>query len=177
MYTFLAIVYVLVCAFLITVVLLQSGKGGGLGSAFGGGGSQTVFGGAGAGNFLTRLTSAAAALFMILSATLAYLSSGSEQSLERAAREAAAKEEARSGAVDGEAPETPEPAGMSVADEAEDEGAADGEAAGDGDAAGEAGSEDAPGDAAPAGDAEGAAGGDDASADEAPAGAAAPAEG
>ena len=31
MYTFLSIVYVFVCLFLILVVLLQSGKGGGLG--------------------------------------------------------------------------------------------------------------------------------------------------
>ena len=36
MYTFISIVYVFVCLFLILVVLLQSGKGGGLGSAFGG---------------------------------------------------------------------------------------------------------------------------------------------
>ena len=57
MYTFLSIVYVFVCLFLILVVLLQSGKGGGLGSAFGGGASQQIFGGAGAGNLLTRLSS------------------------------------------------------------------------------------------------------------------------
>ena len=60
MYIFLSIVYVLVCLFLILVVLLQQGKGGGMGSAFGGGGSQTVFGGAGATNVLTRATTASA---------------------------------------------------------------------------------------------------------------------
>ena len=90
MYTFLSILYVLVCLFLILVVLLQPGRGG-VGGAFGGGGSQTVFGGSGAGNFLTRLTSISAALFMILSATLAYMSSSSDKSLDRATEAARAK--------------------------------------------------------------------------------------
>ena len=90
MYTFLSILYVLVCLFLILVVLLQPGRGG-VGGAFGGGSSQTVFGGSGAGNFLTRLTSISAALFMILSASLAYMSSSSDKSLERATEAARAK--------------------------------------------------------------------------------------
>ncbi len=82
MYTFLSVVYVLVCSFLIMVVLLQQGRGGGMGSL--GGGSQTVFGGSGAGNLLTRLTTVSAALFMILSATLAWLSSSGDSALEDA---------------------------------------------------------------------------------------------
>jgi preprotein translocase subunit SecG len=90
MYTFLSIIYVLVCLFLVLVVLLQPGRGG-VGGAFGGGSSQTVFGGSGAGNFLTRLTSISAALFMILSASLAYMSSSSDKSLDRAAEAARAK--------------------------------------------------------------------------------------
>ena len=94
MYTFLSVVYVLVCLFLILVVLLQPGRGG-VGGAFGGGSSQTVFGGSGAGNFLTRLTSISAALFMLLSATLAFMSSSSDKSLERAAEAAAAKAAAK----------------------------------------------------------------------------------
>ena len=87
MFTFLSVVYVIVCLFLILVVLLQSGKGGGMGSAFGGAGSAStqVFGGAGAGNVLTKITSVCAALFMILSAALAYLSSPGDQALENAA--------------------------------------------------------------------------------------------
>jgi preprotein translocase subunit SecG len=87
MHTFLTILYVFVCVFLILVVLLQAGKGGGMGAL--GGGSQTVFGGAGAGNFLTRLTAVSAILFMVLSASLAYLSSTSEKSLDKAAQLAA----------------------------------------------------------------------------------------
>ena len=43
----------------ILVVLLQQGRGGGLGGAFGGQ-TQQVFGGHGAGNFMTRVTWACA---------------------------------------------------------------------------------------------------------------------
>jgi preprotein translocase subunit SecG len=76
MITFLTIVHVLVCLFLILVVLLQAGKGGGMGIAFGGGGgSQTVFGSSGAGNFLTRLTSVTALVFLLTSLGLAHFSS------------------------------------------------------------------------------------------------------
>jgi preprotein translocase subunit SecG len=94
MITFLTVVYVAVCIFLILVVLLQAGRGGGMGAAFGGA-SQTVFGASGAGNFLTRLTVVMAATFMLLSATLAYLSSSSEKSLQRAAAVAREREDVR----------------------------------------------------------------------------------
>lgn len=94
MHTFLSVVYVFVCLFLILVVLLQSGKGGGLGSAFGGGASQQIFGGAGAGNLLTRLTAVSAFLFMALSVALAFLSTSGEQALDRAVREQTAAQEA-----------------------------------------------------------------------------------
>jgi preprotein translocase subunit SecG len=96
MITFLYILYVLVCLFLILVVLLQAGRGG-MGAAFGGS-SQTVFGGSGAGNFLTRLTVISAALFMMLSATLTYVSSSGEKSLENASERVRVREEARSAA-------------------------------------------------------------------------------
>ena len=75
MNTFITVLHVLVCLFLMLTVLLQSGKGG-MGAAFGGGGgTQTVFGGSGAGSFLRRLTVAAAVIFMLTSITLAWLSS------------------------------------------------------------------------------------------------------
>lgn len=95
MITFLYVVYVMVCLFLILVVLLQAGRGG-MGAAFGGS-SQTVFGGSGAGNFLTRLTVVSAALFMMLSAALTYVSSSGEKSLEKANERIRMREEARSG--------------------------------------------------------------------------------
>ncbi|MGB5694911.1 MAG: preprotein translocase subunit SecG [Polyangiales bacterium] len=94
MHTFISIVYVFVCLFLILVVLLQSGKGGGLGSALGGGASQQIFGGAGAGNLLTRLTAGFAFTFMVLSVWLAFLSSSGEQALDRAVREQSAAQQA-----------------------------------------------------------------------------------
>ena len=76
MVTFLVIVHILVCFTVILVVLLQTGKGADIGAAFGSGGSQTVFGSRGAGNFLTKLTAAAGALFMLTSLGLAIMSSG-----------------------------------------------------------------------------------------------------
>jgi preprotein translocase subunit SecG len=80
MMTFLTVLHVIVCVFLILVVLLQAGKGGGVGIAFGGGGSQTVFGSSGAGNFLTKLTSATAAIFLLTSLGLAHYSSQQDSS-------------------------------------------------------------------------------------------------
>jgi preprotein translocase subunit SecG len=78
--------HVLVSVFLILVILLQAGKGGGMGAAFGGAGAQTVFGGRGAQTFLGKVTSVAAAIFMITSLALSYQSS---QSRSVVAREAA----------------------------------------------------------------------------------------
>ena len=57
--------------FLIGVVLLQQGKGADMGAVFGGS-SSTIFGSGGAGNFLTRLTTAMAIIFMLTSLTLTY---------------------------------------------------------------------------------------------------------
>ena len=74
----ITVLHVFACVFLILVVLLQSGKGGGMGIAFGGGSSQTVFGSSGAGNFLTKATAVTAAIFMITSVSLAYFASQQE---------------------------------------------------------------------------------------------------
>jgi preprotein translocase subunit SecG len=65
------VVHILSCFFLIVVVLLQTGKGADMGAVFGGG-SQTLFGSGGAGNFLTRLTTATAIVFMLTSLILTY---------------------------------------------------------------------------------------------------------
>ena len=67
----LYIIYIAVCLFLIIVVLLQHGKGADIGVSLGAGSSNTVFGARGAGNFLTKLTTASAVLFMVLAFTLA----------------------------------------------------------------------------------------------------------
>jgi preprotein translocase subunit SecG len=71
----LYVLFILNCLFLIMVVLLQAGKGDGMGVAFGGGGSDTVFGTRGVATFLSKLTVGSAFLFMVLSIVLAFFSS------------------------------------------------------------------------------------------------------
>jgi preprotein translocase subunit SecG len=65
------ILHVIVSIGLILVVLLQTGKGAEIGAVFGGS-SSTIFGSSGAGNFLTRLTTGMAIVFMITSLALGY---------------------------------------------------------------------------------------------------------
>ncbi len=85
MYTFLIVIFVLICILMTFVILIQSSKGGGLAGTFGGmdamGGS--MFGGRGAGDFLTRLTTGLAAAFMVLALLLGLMTRGelSEESL------------------------------------------------------------------------------------------------
>jgi preprotein translocase subunit SecG len=69
----LVVIHVIVCVALIMIVLLQTGKGADLGAAFGGGSSQTLFGSTGATTFLSKMTTAAAIIFMLTSLTLAYI--------------------------------------------------------------------------------------------------------
>lgn len=78
MITFVTIIHIIVSIGLILVVLLQTGKGADMGAVFGGS-SSTIFGSSGAGNFLTRLTTGMAIVFMITSLTLGYFS-GRKQS-------------------------------------------------------------------------------------------------
>lgn len=74
--TILNILFVINCVVLIITVLLQAGKGGGLGAGFSGGTATTaVFGGRGPGALLAKTTISCAALFMIMSLLLAYISS------------------------------------------------------------------------------------------------------
>ena len=75
LYGLLVALHVLVSVILILVVLLQTGKGADLAGAFGGGGSQTAFGSRGAATVLSKMTTAAAVIFMLTSFTLAMLSS------------------------------------------------------------------------------------------------------
>jgi preprotein translocase subunit SecG len=91
--TFIDIVHIFVCLVLMGVVLLQQGKGGGMGAAFGGATTQ-VFGGRGAGNILTRATAICAGIFMITSVSLAYLSSSGDRALKaKVAQEAGRKKD------------------------------------------------------------------------------------
>ena len=67
----LSILHITLCIFLISVILLQAGKGADIGAAFGAGGSQTVFGPRGASTFLSKLTTVVALLFLVTSIGLA----------------------------------------------------------------------------------------------------------
>ena len=86
----LYVIYIVVCLFLIVVVLLQHGKGADIGVSLGAGSSNTVFGARGAGNFLTKLTTASAVLFMVLAFSLARFAAdtGAEDLLEAPAGDA-----------------------------------------------------------------------------------------
>ena len=63
--------HIVVSIALIVIVLLQMGKGAQAGASFGAGGSQAMFGSTG-GNFMSKVTVAAAVIFMLTSLTLAY---------------------------------------------------------------------------------------------------------
>ena len=70
-WNFIYIVFIIVCIFLVITVLLQPGKGGGLGAAFGGGGN-TVFGASGGTPVFRRMTTGAAIVFMLLSLLMSW---------------------------------------------------------------------------------------------------------
>jgi preprotein translocase subunit SecG len=73
MYIALTIVHVFACLAIIGIVLLQSGKGADIGSAFGGAGSQAVFGSMGTPTLLGKITTGIAIVFAVTSFTLAIL--------------------------------------------------------------------------------------------------------
>jgi preprotein translocase subunit SecG len=73
MLTFVTIVHVLLCVFMIFVILLQPGKDAGMGAALGGGAATSAFGGRGAVTFLSKLTGVCAALFFITSLGLSFV--------------------------------------------------------------------------------------------------------
>jgi preprotein translocase subunit SecG len=94
MATAVIILHITVCLALIFIVLLQHGKGAGIGAAFGGS-SQTVFGSTGAAPFLAKLTAAAAILFMCTSLALTFFTKQKETSIMRdAGRKPAAQQTA-----------------------------------------------------------------------------------
>jgi len=61
-------IHVIISLLLMTVILMQSSKGGGLAGAFGGGGGVgSMFGGRGVATFLSKVTTVLAVLFMLSS--------------------------------------------------------------------------------------------------------------
>ena len=63
-------IFVLVCFMLMGIILLQTSKTGGMGTAMGGQAINTAFGGHGADKLLVRITSGLAVAFMVLAITI-----------------------------------------------------------------------------------------------------------
>ena len=73
MFTLLLVVQILSSLAIISLVLLQQGKGADMGSAFGSGSAGSLFGATGAANFMSRATKWAAVVFFITTIGLAYV--------------------------------------------------------------------------------------------------------
>jgi preprotein translocase subunit SecG len=73
----LNVFHVLIAIAMISFILVQKGAGATAGAAFGSGASGTVFGSRGAGNFLSRSTWVLAALFCLISLSMAVIASRS----------------------------------------------------------------------------------------------------
>jgi len=71
--TLILTAHIMVGILLVTIILIQRGKGSDAGMAFGGGASGTVFGATGSGTFLTKTTKWLAIAFFCTSLALAYV--------------------------------------------------------------------------------------------------------
>jgi len=72
MYEIILVIHVVISSALIAMILIQQGKGSGMG-ALGGGASNTLFGSQGSANFMSRTTALLATGFFVTSLTLSYL--------------------------------------------------------------------------------------------------------
>ncbi|MFH1479575.1 MAG: preprotein translocase subunit SecG [Candidatus Omnitrophota bacterium] len=80
MYASLIIVHIIASIFLIAVILLQAGRGGGLSESFGSSQMQNIFGTKSA-TVMAKVTTISAALFIITSLSLAIISSHMSKSV------------------------------------------------------------------------------------------------
>ncbi|OIO33607.1 MAG: preprotein translocase subunit SecG [Candidatus Omnitrophica bacterium CG1_02_40_15] len=80
MYSILTVVHVIISLFLIAVILLQAGKGGGLADTFGGSQMQNLFGTKST-TVLTKLTAVCAIGFIVTCISLALMSSHQARSI------------------------------------------------------------------------------------------------
>lgn len=103
----LTVVHVLMCFAIVAIVLLQSGKGADIGSAFGGAGSQAVFGSMGTPTLLGKITTGVAIVFTLTSFTLAMLGGERASSVVREQTPSSAPATAPSPAPAAPAPATP----------------------------------------------------------------------
>jgi preprotein translocase subunit SecG len=74
----LLVLHVCLALGIITLILLQRGKGASAGAVLGGGGAGSVFGASGSANFLSKTTALLATAFFINSLVLAYMASNRE---------------------------------------------------------------------------------------------------
>lgn len=95
MHTIIIAVHVVVAVVLVFTVLLQAGKGAGMGAAFGGS-SGSVFGSRGPTTLISKITCAAAVIFMFTSLNLAIFQGGvnDESVLDQYSQEEAAPAQA-----------------------------------------------------------------------------------
>ena len=80
MINFITILHVIFATFIISLILIQHGKGADAGAAFGNGASASVFGAKGSGSFLTRLTTIFALFFAITSLSLTIIATKGNKS-------------------------------------------------------------------------------------------------
>jgi preprotein translocase subunit SecG len=93
-YGVLIFLHLMVSILLIVVILLQSGRGGGLAGSLGGGMSTAMFGGAGADKLMTRVTTGLAAAFMVLAILISIAGRPRESTGDSIVRERAMQREA-----------------------------------------------------------------------------------
>jgi preprotein translocase subunit SecG len=114
----ITVLHCLVGLFLIVVVLLQSGRAGGMGAGFGGS-STGVFGARGANTFLTKVTAGCAITFFLTSITLSVMSSKTGSVVaDEAGKEAAKPKPVETGSMDATKPAEDKPAEGKPADAA-----------------------------------------------------------
>jgi len=75
MYGLFVFIHILVCIGLILLVLLQAGKGAGLGNLFGGGGGDQLFSAPSGSAFIRKVTTGMAIVFICTSITLTIMAS------------------------------------------------------------------------------------------------------
>ncbi len=109
METLITIIHVIVSLFLIFVVLLQQGKGAGMGAVFGGAG-QAVFGPRSEGNIMGKITAVTAVLFMLTSMSLVRFATSGESMVKQRIEQtqAAGSTPTDSSALEAEAAPAPE---------------------------------------------------------------------
>ena len=92
-YGILIFLHILVSVLLMVVILLQSGRGGGLAGSMGGGVSTAMFGGQGADKLMTRLTTGLAAAFMVLAILISIAGNPQSAAEDSVVRQRAAQRE------------------------------------------------------------------------------------